>query len=123
MKKLSTETWGKNFYPNSTIKFEYILFNKHTSYPDFVLKDKNNMIHIFEVKSVNSGGNQIIDADNYVKKIDALRIMFKTASKVTNQYFYLPIKVNSDWKIYRLSNGNEDVLTKASFLEFIKSLI
>ena len=123
LKKLGIETWGKNYYPNSKIKFEYVLFNKHASYPDFVLKDKNNNIHIFEVKSVNAGGNQIIDADSYVKKIDALRIMFKTASKVTNQYFYLPIKVNSDWKIYRLSNGNEDILTKDSFLDFIKKVL
>lgn len=123
LKKLGTETWGKNYYPNSSIKFEYVLFNKHTSYPDFVLKDKNNKIHVFEVKSVNAGGNQIIDSDDYVKKIDALRVMFKTASKVTNQYFYLPIKVNTDWKIYRLSDGNEDILTKDAFLDFIKPLI
>lgn len=123
LKKLGIETWGKNFYPNSSIKFEYVLFNKHTSYPDFVLKDKNGKIHIFEVKSVNSGGNQIIDAESYIKKIDALRIMFKTASKITNQIFYLPIKVNSDWKIYRLFNGQEDILTKSSFLEFIKPLL
>lgn len=123
LKKLKSESWGKNYYPNSSIKFEYVLYNKHSSYPDFILKDKNNNIHIFEVKSVNAGSNQIIDTNDYVKKIDALRIMFKTASKVTKQYFYLPIKVNADWKIYRLYDGNEDILTKDTFVSFINSLI
>lgn len=123
LKKLGTDYWGKNFYPNSKIKFEYILYNKHISYPDFVLKDKNSKVHIFEVKSVNQGGNQIIDAEDYIKKIDALRIMFKQASKVTGQYFYLPIQIESNWKIYKLYNGEEEILNKEAFLSFIKPLI
>ena len=123
LKKLGAKTWGKNFYPNSTIKFEYILHSKHSSFPDFLLKDKYGCIHVFEVKSVNGGGNQIIDADDYVEKIDALRKMFKFASKITNQVFYLPIMIDSNWKIYRLVNGLEDVITKESFIEYIKPLI
>ena len=123
LKKLGTEFWGKNFYPNSNIKFEYILHNKHSSYPDFVLRDKNECIHIFEVKSINTGSNTAIDANKYKDKVDALRKMFVYASKVTSQYFYLPVQSGSDWVIYRLSNGKEDILNKTAFISFIKSCL
>ncbi|MBQ2174550.1 MAG: DEAD/DEAH box helicase family protein, partial [Alphaproteobacteria bacterium] len=45
--------WGKNYTTNSEIKFEYYLYGIHSSYPDFVMKDKHGNIHLFEVKSVN----------------------------------------------------------------------
>ncbi|MFA6992653.1 MAG: hypothetical protein WC269_05270, partial [Candidatus Gracilibacteria bacterium] len=41
--------WGKNYVANSPIKFEYYLGALHSSYPDFVLKDSFDRVHIFEV--------------------------------------------------------------------------
>jgi type III restriction enzyme len=31
--------WGKNYTPNSSIKFEYYLETLRSSYPDFIMKD------------------------------------------------------------------------------------
>lgn len=123
LKKLGTEFWGKNFYPNSNIKFEYVLHNKHSSYPDFILRDKNKQNHIIEVKSVNNGGNENIDKEKYNEKVVALRKMFIAASKVTSQYFYLPLQSGSDWIIYKSFNGVEETLNKTTFIDFIKSCL
>lgn len=123
LKKFNYPKWGKNFYPNSNIKFDYVLYNKHSSYPDFILEDKNHKVHIFEVKSVNEGANSNIDATEYKKKIEALKEMFLVASSVTNQIFYLPIKTNDDWVIYQLLDGVEKVLTKNSFIEYLENVL
>lgn len=121
LKKLGTSYWGKNYYPNSTIKFEYVLHTKHSSYPDFILKDKNGDTHIIEVKSVNSGFGYSIDKTEYKDKIDALRKMFLHASRITNQYFYLPVKSNADWVIYKSFNGIEEILNKDTFITLIRN--
>ena len=61
--------WGKNFPFNSEIKFEYYLDgNIHSSYPDFVMKDKKGRIHIFEVKR----NAKKIDYKALEEKINAL---------------------------------------------------
>lgn len=57
--------WGKNFLFNSDIKYEYYDKGIHASYPDFVLKDKQNRIHIFEVKSMNTSKSIDIDGKEY----------------------------------------------------------
>ena len=123
LKKFNYPKWGKNFYPNSKIKFDYVLYNKHSSYPDFILEDKNNKVHIFEVKSVNERTDSNIDEAEYKKKIEALKEMFLVASSVTNQIFYLPIKTNNDWVIYQMLDGVEKILTKSSFIEYFESIL
>jgi type III restriction enzyme len=123
LKKLKTSNWGKNFYPNSSINFEYILYSKHNSYPDFILKDKFNIIHIFEVKSVNKAFNSNINEEEYDQKIVALKNMFTFASKVTEQVFYLPIKNDMNWIIYMFNQGVEQIFNEEKFVEYITNLI
>jgi type III restriction enzyme len=116
LKKINTFFWGKNYYPNSNIKFEYILNNRHKSYPDFILKDKSDKVHIIEVKSINEG-QTTFDPEEYLKKIEALKKMFLHASKITKQAFYLPIKSENDWIINKYDNGFHTILNLQMFLE------
>lgn len=111
--------WGKNFPLNSQIKFEYYLDGIHSSYPDFVMKDKKGKIHIFEVKSVNKSALQNIDEEEYQKKVNALKNCYKEAAKKTGHIFYIPILENSVWKITRFAGGEGETITKE---EFVKSL-
>lgn len=85
--------WGKNYVANSPIKFEYYLGALHSSYPDFVMKDSYDRVHIFEVKSVNISANMVGGFDNniYKTKLEELKKAYKQASKLTEQIFYLPI--------------------------------
>ena len=108
--------WGKNFPLNSEIKYEYYLDGVHSSYPDFVMKDKTGQIHIFEVKSVNKSSSINIDEEEYRKKIAALKACYKEASKKTGHIFYLPILDKSVWKISRFVNGFEDTIDKSEFI-------
>ena len=93
--------FGKNFTQNSKISFEYYDFGIHKSYPDFVLKDKNGTIHIFEVKSVNKSGNSFIKEDEYNNKVNQIKKCYQFASKKTGQVFYLPILDGENWKIFK----------------------
>ena len=104
--------FGKNFVANSNIKFEYYNLGIHKSYPDFVLKDKNGIIHIFEVKSVNKSGNSFINEDEYNNKVNQLKKCYQFASKKTSQVFYLPILDGETWKITKYKNGEEKEITK-----------
>ena len=115
--------WGKNYVANSSIKFEYYLGALHSSYPDFVMKDSYNRIHIFEVKSVNISSNMVGGFDNniYKAKLEELKKAYKQASKITNQIFYLPILRDDSWRIFQYINGNEETLTKNQFMNFCKS--
>lgn len=85
--------WGKNYVANSPIKFEYYLGALHSSYPDFVMKDSFDRVHIFEVKSVNISANMVGGFDNniYKAKLEELKKAYKQSSKITEQIFYLPI--------------------------------
>ena len=114
--------WGKNYTPNSSIKFEYYLGALHSSYPDFVMKDNYNRIHIFEVKSVNISSSMVggFDNNNYKTKLEELKKAYKQASKLTNQIFYLPILRDDIWRISQYVNGNEVTLTKEQFIKFCK---
>ena len=112
---------GKNYLSNSMVKYEYYLNGIHSSYPDFIMKDFRNRIHLFETKCMNTVANSNIDDDEYEDKIKALQDAYKFASSLTGYYFYIPIKKNNDWVIYQYSNGNEEILSKQSFIRFMKS--
>lgn len=105
--------WGKNFLPNSEIRFEYYSDGIHSSYPDFILKDKYEKIHIFEVKSVNKSSSQNIDEEKYNEKIKLLEECYKQAAILTGYNFYLPIQNGSTWDIIKIEkNGEESRVTR-----------
>ena len=116
--------WGKNYVANSSIKFEYYLGTLHSSYPDFVMKDSFNRIHIFEVKSVNISSKMAEGFDNniYKAKMEELKKAYKQASKLTKQIFYLPILRDDNWHIFQYIAGNERILTKDEFIDFCKNI-
>lgn len=98
--------WGKNFPLNSEIKFEYYQNGIHSSYPDFVLKDKYGRIHIFEVKSVNKAAGVNVDPEEYEEKVRQLHKCYQACSKKLPDYrFYLPVMKDSEWRIHRYLNG------------------
>jgi type III restriction enzyme len=112
--------WGKNYVANSSIKFEYYLGGLHSSYPDFVMKDSFDRVHIFEVKSVNPSSNMVGGFDNniYQTKLAELKKAYKQASKLTGQIFYLPILRDDNWRIFQYVAGIEKTLTKDEFVKF-----
>jgi len=113
--------WGKNFPFNSGIKYEYYMNGIHSSYPDFVMKDKSGGIHIFEVKSLNKSSNLNIMTEEYEDKVRALKECYKYCSKLTGYSFYLPILKDDDWTIFRYVQGNEESLSEDEFLDWIKN--
>ena len=112
--------WGKNYPFNSEIKFEYYLNGIHSSYPDFIMKDKSGRIHIFEVKSVNKSSSVNIDEEEYKAKVFALEECYKQCSLKTGHLFYLPILENSVWKIIRFENGVKKEISKREFIESVR---
>jgi type III restriction enzyme len=47
--------WGKNYVPESTVKFEYYLGALHSSYPDFIMKDtkrRERRLHMFVISDL-----------------------------------------------------------------------
>lgn len=114
--------WGKNYIPNSTIKFAYYLDAPHSSYPDFVMMDSYGRIHIFEVKSVNISKSMagVFDNTAYKAKVEELKKAYKQASKLTDQRFYLPILRDDRWRIFRYAGGMEKILTKEEFFDHCK---
>ena len=112
--------FGKNFLSNSNIKFEYYLNGIHASYPDFIMKDYDNRIHLFETKSVNESSSIELNREEYELKINELKKCYKQASLLTGYYFYLPIKTGNDWQIFRYFNGIEDKLSLREFKKFFK---
>ena len=109
--------WGKNYPFNSEIKFEYYLNGIHSSYPDFIMKDKRGRIHIFEVKSVNKSSSVNIDEEEYKAKVNALKECYKYCSKKTGHIFYLPVMDDSNWKITRYYNGTMLEMSKRQFID------
>ena len=113
--------WGKNYQPNSPIKFEYYMGATLNSYPDFIMKDKFDRIHIFEVKSMNKSSSMSIDEKQYQEKIIELKKCYKQASKITDQLFYLPVIINDTWQIIQYVNGEEQTLSKEQFFKFVSN--
>lgn len=103
-----TTLFGKNYPYNSGIKFEYYLNGRHFSYPDFVLKDKSERIHIFEVKSVDSFGS---GDSEYTRKISELEKIYKAISKkeeMKGYHFWIPIKQEGNrWIVKCYANGED----------------
>lgn len=114
--------WGKNYPINSEIKFEYCLDGIHSSYPDFIMKDCFDRIHLFEVKSVNIAGGTpaAFDSMEYKHKIEELKKCYKQASLLTDYIFYLPVLKDDTWHITRLMKGDETTLTEEMFKAFVK---
>lgn len=115
--------WGKNYVANSPIKFEYYLGAPHFSYPDFVMKDCFDRVHIFEVKSVNISSAMAGGFDNniYKTKLEELKKAYRQVSKITNQIFYLPILHDDSWRVFQYLAGSEKILTKDEFIMFCKN--
>ena len=112
--------WGKNFPTSSEIKYEYYADGIHSSYPDFIMKDKAGRIHVFEVKSVNKASGQNIDPEEYNQKIGKLKDCYLHCSKkLRNHIFYLPI-LKEDWQIFRYEDSKEDQISEKSFKESLK---
>lgn len=113
--------WGKNFLPNSEIRYEYYADGVHSSYPDFVMKDHKGCIHLFEVKSVNRLSSSTIDPTEYEDKVRQLKDCYRACSKKLDGYiFYLPLLKDDTWQITRFRNGEEDMLTEDSFRDSLK---
>ena len=110
--------WGKNYVSNSAIKFEYYLGALHSSFPDFVMKDSFDRIHIFEVKSVNQSSAYNFDNNIYKTKIAELKKCYKQASVLTEQIFYLPVIEENIWQITRFYKGEENTLSIEEFRRF-----
>lgn len=99
--------FGKNYPYKSGIKFEYYLNGYHFSYPDFVLKDKSEKIHIFEVKSLESAfASDGASVNDYERKITELERVYQAVSKKTPYCFWIPIKQKDNrWAIKCYANG------------------
>lgn len=113
--------WGKNYVTNSALKFEYYLDGIHASYPDFVMKDKYDRIHIFEVKSLNSSPNGNINEEEYRRKMQALIESYQKASELTEYYFYVADLDGNDWKITQIFDGEINSLSEDNFKNFLAS--
>ena len=119
-KKVKRYLLGKNFLSNSGIKFEYYLNGIHASYPDFIMKDYKNNIHLFETKSLNKSSESHVNELEYKEKILELKKCYKQASLLTGYYFYLPVKNGSDWHIFRYVNGKEEQMSLREFRNSFK---
>lgn len=115
--------WGKNYPINSEIRYQYYSSGIHSSYPDFIMKDKHGRIHIFEVKSLNESTSSNFDKEEYEKKIEELKKCYLHCSaKLDNHYFYIPVLEECKWRIYTYRNGEEDkeITTTEELKKFIK---
>ncbi len=102
--------WGKNFPHNSDIKYEYYLDGIHSSYPDFVMKDRLGRIHIFEVKSVNMSGTILMDEEEYQRKVNELKECYRVCSALLPDHiFYLPILKGDKWDIFKFEKGKSNM--------------
>lgn len=101
---------GKNYTTGSSICYEYYADGVHKSYPDFILKDQKDRIHIFESKSENENKSIHMDGDKYLEKIEYLREAYLHASKLTGHHFYIPIQNGDDWTIDHFFDGQKEIL-------------
>ena len=94
----------------------------HSSYPDFIMKDKFGRIHVFEVKSVNKAAGFDFDNNIYIAKVAELKKCYKQASKITDQLFYLPILREDVWQITVFKDGVESALSLDQFRKFVLTI-
>ena len=113
--------WGKNYPYNSEIQYEYYSHGIHKSFPDFIMKDAQGRIHIFEVKSVNGKGKAGFSPEEYEIKVNVLKKCYMSASKrLLNHIFYIPIKDGDNWQIIRYIEGKEVIMTMLQFKKSFK---
>ena len=78
-------------------------------YPDFVFVDKNDRIHIIEVKSYNTSNTQQLNVDEYTKKTEKLKEVFKSLCQVegikNKFYFDVAIQTGKKWEIQQSFDG------------------
>ena len=88
-------------------------FKQVKKYPDFVFVDTNDRLHIIEVKSYNTSNTQNLDAEEYKKKTEKLKEVFKSLCKVdgisTKFYFDVAIQQGKKWTISQSYNGETKV--------------
>lgn len=102
---------GKNYLPNSDIKYEYYNNDgRHFSYPDFILKNESEEYFLFEVKSLNESSSQNISSEEYTKKIEVLLDFYKAVSDKVSHYFCFPIKKGDTWNVYCFFKGQKYIL-------------
>lgn len=115
--------WGKNYPGSDSISFPYYNDGVRKSYPDFIFKDKNGNVHLFEVKSLNKSSNSAIDTKEYENKIKALKDAYKATSAILPSYnFYIPIKEESNWQVYKYKEGQESTLSLEEFKKTIRKI-
>lgn len=91
---------GKNYLPNSDIKYEYYNEDgRHFSYPDFVMKSQKNEYFLFEVKSLNCSAALNIDSEDYTQKVVSLKALYQAVSSKIDDYFCIPIMSGDSWTI------------------------
>lgn len=113
--------WGKNFPQGSDIRYEYYDSGIHVSYPDFVMKDRQGRIHIFEVKSVNLAVGKQISEEDYKHKIACLSACYKASSRLLlDHIFYLPVLRGNAWHIHKFERGEETTISEEQFLSDCK---
>lgn len=113
--------WGKNFPQGSDIRYEYYDSGIHASYPDFVMKDRQGRIHIFEVKSVNLAAGKQISEDEYKHKIACLSACYKASSRLLPDHiFYLPVQRGEEWSIHKFEHGEESIISQEQLLKGIE---
>ncbi|MBQ6208466.1 MAG: DEAD/DEAH box helicase family protein [Prevotella sp.] len=111
--------WGKNFPLNSEIRYEYYANGVHSSYPDFIMKDDQGRIHVFEVKSVNVSAHAMIKEEDYKDKVRRLEECYLACSrKLPEYFFYLPVLKNDEWQIKRFANGVQDTINERQLKDF-----
>ena len=113
--------FGKNYYPNSELYFEYFDGVVKRSYPDFILKDKAGNIHIFEVKSLNQSLRFNINTEEYDLKIRNIAECYKYVSKITSYTLYIPIQVNAGWIIEKFHKGISERIVKDQLVEILNT--
>ena len=97
-------------------KFEYYSNGQHFSYPDFIMVDKNEHVHIMEVKSLNGDGTAVFDVEAYREKIIMLGKCYLACSRLLPDYrFYIPVLEGTNWSIHCYIDGIESTITKQQF--------
>ena len=108
----------------------------HFSYPDFILKDKKERIHIFEIKSLNSMNSSkftgaelqnltdeyLATLGEYERKIVELGRVYKalSARAEISYFFWLAIKqTNEKWILHCFKDGknlyNDELFDEKAF--------
>ena len=105
--------FGKNYPYKSSIKFDYYMDGAvHSSYPDFVLKDTKDRIHIFEVKSVD---NTMGVGLQYEAKNENLARAYRASSKKMPYFFWMPIKQREERWVLKCFFEGEDKFSGEPF--------